>query len=79
MSIVFIVVTAVLLIATVEREINAIWGITRARPLARRLVVYALGATAGPVLVGASISATTWLLTQSLAACRCAVRRPCSS
>ena len=66
-SIVFIGVTAVLLIATVEREINAIWGITRARPLARRLVVYALGATAGPVLVGASISATTWILAQSLA------------
>jgi membrane protein len=67
-SIAFIVVTAVLVIATVEREVNAIWGITRARPLARRLVVYAIGATAGPVLVGASISVTTWLLTQSLAA-----------
>ena len=67
-SIAFIVVTAVLLIATVEREINAMWGIRRARPLARRLVVYAIGATAGPVLVGASISVTTWLLTQSLAA-----------
>jgi len=67
-SIAFVVVTAVLLIATVEREINAMWGIRRARPLARRLVVYAIGATAGPVLVGASISVTTWLLTQSLAA-----------
>lgn len=67
-SIAFIVGTAVLMIATVEREVNAIWGVTRARPLARRLVVYAIGATAGPVLVGASISVTTWLLTQSLAA-----------
>jgi membrane protein len=67
-SIAFIVVTAVLMIATVEREVNAIWGITRARPFARRLVVYAIGATAGPVLVGASISVTTWLVTQSLAA-----------
>lgn len=67
-SIALIAVTAVLMIATVEREVNAIWGIRRARPLARRLVVYAIGATVGPVLVGASISVTTWLLTQSLAA-----------
>ena len=67
-SIAFIVITATLLIATVEREINAIWGIARARPLARRLVLYALGTTVGPVLVGASISASTWLITESLAA-----------
>ena len=53
---------------TIEREINLIWGIRRARPLARRVVVYALGATAGPALVGASLWVTTWLLTQSLAA-----------
>ena len=45
--------------ATIEREINAIWGID-APPLApRRLVVYALGLTLGPVLVGASLSLTT--------------------
>jgi membrane protein len=68
LSIAFIVVTAALLIATVEREINAIWGITQRRPFARRVVVFALGTTVGPVLVGASISVTTWLLTKSLAA-----------
>jgi len=66
-SIAFVAVTAVMLIATVEREINAIWGSTRPRPLVRRLVVYALGATAGPVLVGASISVTTWLFAESVA------------
>ena len=67
-SIVFIVVTATMVIATVEREINAIWGNARMRPIARRFFVYALGATAGPVLFGASISVTTWLVTQSIAA-----------
>jgi membrane protein len=45
-----------------------IWGITQRRPFARRVVVFALGTTVGPVLVGASISVTTWLLTKSLAA-----------
>ena len=67
-SLVFIAVTATMATATIEREINLIWGIARARPLGRRIVVYALGLTAGPVLVGASLSLTTWLLTQSLAA-----------
>ncbi len=67
-SIALIFVTALMMIATVEREINLIWGIRRARPFARRVVVYALGATVGPVLVGASVWATSWLLAASLAA-----------
>jgi membrane protein len=66
-SLAFVAITAVVATATIEREINAIWGITRARPLGRRLAIYALGLTAGPVLVGASLSLTTWLITQSLA------------
>jgi membrane protein len=66
-SIVFILVAATLVIATIEREINALWGIGARRPFTRRLVVYLLGVTLGPVLVGASISVTTWLFTQTLA------------
>ena len=66
-SLLFIAVTAAMATATTEREINLIWGISRARPLGRRIVVYALGLTAGPVLVGASLSLTTWFITQSLA------------
>jgi len=67
-SILMIAVTAAMATATIEREINAIWGITRRRPLPRRIVIYTLGLTVGPVLVGASLSLTTWLVTQSLAA-----------
>jgi membrane protein len=65
---VFILVTATLVIATIEREINALWGIGLKRPMARRFAVYVLGTTLGPVLVGASITLTTWLFTQSLGA-----------
>lgn len=67
-SILFVVVTALMATATVEREINLIWGIRQRRPLGRRLIVYALGLTAGPVLIGATISVLTTLLTQSVAA-----------
>jgi membrane protein len=66
-SIVLIGVSAALAVATVEREINAIWGIRRGRSLPKRLLVYAVGLTAGPVLLGASISITTWLVVHSLA------------
>jgi len=66
-SIALIAVTAGLAISTVEREINLIWGIRRRRPLARRVLVYLVGLTAGPVLLGASISLTTWLIGESLA------------
>jgi len=65
-SILFIVIAAILVIATVEREINAMWGIGAKRPFAQRLAVYILGMTLGPVLVGASFSVTTWLVSQTL-------------
>ena len=67
-SVALIVISAALAIATVEREINAIWGIRSGRSLPRRIVTYALGLTALPVLIGASISITTWLVMHSLAA-----------
>jgi membrane protein len=65
--IVFVVVTAVLVVDTVESEINAIWGIRRKRPIMRRVVVYTIGVTAGPVLVGAAITLIMWLLRHSVA------------
>lgn len=67
-SVALIAVSAALAMASVERQINAIWGIRRGRSLPRRVVVYALGLTAVPVLLGASISVTTWLVMHSIAA-----------
>jgi membrane protein len=67
-SVALIAVSAALAMASVERQINAIWGIRQGRSLPRRVVVYALGLTAVPVLIGASISITTWLVMHSLAA-----------
>lgn len=59
-------VTAALLVATIEGEINAIFGVRRNRPLARRALMTLLGVTLGPLAAGLSIYATTWLLAQSL-------------
>ncbi|MDQ6620724.1 MAG: YihY family inner membrane protein, partial [Pseudomonadota bacterium] len=67
-SILFVVLTAMMATATVEREINLMWGIRQRRPLARRVVVYALGITAGPALLGATISLLNALLARSVGA-----------
>ena len=49
LSIAFVVATAVLLVATIEREINAIWGVREPRSWLRRAFVYSIGLTAGPL------------------------------
>ena len=68
MWVLFVMVTGILVVHSVESEINAIWGIRQRRPLVRRVLVYAVGITAGPVLVGAAITLIMWLLRHSLAA-----------
>jgi membrane protein len=65
---VFLIVTAVLLVAQMEREINAVWGIYEARSLPRRIVVYAVGFVAVPALIGAAVYLTSWAIEQSIAA-----------
>jgi membrane protein len=65
--ILFVVVTAVLVVDSVESEINEIWGITRKRPLMRRAIVYTVGVTAGPALVGGAITLIMWVIRYFLA------------
>ena len=64
----FVVLAAVLLVAQVEREINAIWGIHRARSVVRRAAVYVIGFVAVPVLIGAAVYFTSWLIGHWVAA-----------
>ncbi|TMG87318.1 MAG: hypothetical protein E6H78_01650, partial [Betaproteobacteria bacterium] len=63
---VFVILTAVLLVVEVDHEINAIWGTREPRSLARRVLVYALGFTAGPALIGAAIYYTNWVVEHSI-------------
>jgi membrane protein len=64
---IFVVVTAVLLVVQVDQEINAIWGAGRERrSLGRRILVYALGFTAGPILIGAAVYYATWLVEHAI-------------
>jgi membrane protein len=61
-----LVVTAVLMILTIERAFNAIWRISRPRPVVQRVLIYWAILTLGPILMGASLSITSYVVSASL-------------
>ncbi len=65
-GIVFLTVTAMLMMLTIEKEFNVIWRVTRPRPLVKRLVAYWAVLTLAPLLIGASLSLTSWLVGLSM-------------
>ena len=60
-----VAVTAILLMSTIERAFNQIWRVRRARSLTVRLFMYWGVMTLGPILVGASLSLTSYLITHA--------------
>ena len=58
-------VTALSMILTVDRILNDIWQVHQRRPLAQRLLVYWAFLSLGPVLVGLSLSVSSYLLAWS--------------
>jgi membrane protein len=61
----FLVVAAMLMIATVDRTLNDLWQVRAKRPLMQRVLVYWVLITLGPVLIGASLAASSYLLSMS--------------
>jgi membrane protein len=57
-----LVVTAILLLVTIEDSLNRIFRISRPRPPMSRLLVYWTVVTLGPILLAASLSITDWLM-----------------
>ncbi|HEY9064844.1 MAG TPA: YihY family inner membrane protein [Burkholderiaceae bacterium] len=62
----FVLMTAIALMLTIENALNQIWGVRRARPLLKRIGLYALMLVAGPPLAGASLWATSYALVASI-------------
>lgn len=56
LSAVFLVVTSVLLLATIEHSLNAIWRVARPRRPLQRLLIYWTMVTLAPLLFGISLS-----------------------
>lgn len=59
-GIVGLALTAVLLLGTIEAALNAIFRVTKPRPLLPRLLVFWALITLGPLLIGASFSLSTY-------------------
>jgi membrane protein len=57
--------TALALIFTIDRTLNAIWRVRTARPFGQRLLIYWAGITLGPLLLAASLTLTTYLVSAS--------------
>lgn len=60
-----LLVTALALVLTIDRTLNAIWRVKRPRPLAQRILVYWAVMTLGPLLLAASLSISSYLLSAS--------------
>ena len=60
-----LVVSAFALILTIDKTLNNIWRVRRPRPLARRVLIYWTVMTLGPLLLGASLSISSYLISAS--------------
>lgn len=61
-GLVFLSLTALSMVLTVDRILNDIWQVHRRRPLAQRLLVYWAVISVGPVLLGVSLSLTSYVV-----------------
>ncbi|MBE0546664.1 MAG: YihY family inner membrane protein [Rubrivivax sp.] len=61
-GLVLLVITALALMMTIDRTLNAIWRVRQKRPFAQRVLVYWAALTLGPVALGLSLSLTSYAL-----------------
>ena len=62
LGMVFLIVTALLLMNTIDAALNQIWHVRRTRGLVSKFLVYWSVLTLGPILVATSIAATSYLV-----------------
>jgi membrane protein len=65
-GLIFLTVTAIMLMLTIDESMNRVFRVHRPRPLAQKLLMYWGVLTLGPVLIGMSLSLTTFLVGASL-------------
>jgi membrane protein len=61
----FLTLTALATMLTIDRALNAIWRVRRPRPVAQRILVYWAALTLGPLVLAVSLSATSYAFTAS--------------
>jgi membrane protein len=64
-GLVALVCTALALMQTIDRTLNHIWRVRKSRPLAQRMLVYWAAVSLGPLLLGMSLTFTSYALSAS--------------
>lgn len=64
-GLIVLVITALALMLTIDRTLNAIWRVRKSRPIAQRVLVYWAAATLGPLLLGISLTLTSYAISAS--------------
>ena len=57
--------TAMALMLTIDRTLNAIWRVKKPRPIAQRVLIYWAAVTLGPLILGASLTLTSYAISAS--------------
>jgi membrane protein len=65
LGLVLLVLTALAMMLTIDRALNAIWRVRRPRPIAQRVLVYWAALTLGPLVLGFSLTLTSWAVSAS--------------
>ena len=64
-GLVFLVFAAIALMLTIDRTLNAIWRVRTPRLIAQRVLVYWAAVTLGPLVLGVSLSLTSYAISAS--------------
>ena len=59
-GLIVLVFSAVALMLTIDRALNAIWRVRKPRPIGQRVLIYWSAMTLGPLLLGVSLTATSY-------------------
>lgn len=65
LGLVVLLLTALALMLTIDRTLNNIWRVRRPRPIAQRVLVYWAAITLGPLVLGVSLSMTSYAISAS--------------
>jgi len=65
LGLVLLVVTALALVLTIDRTLNAIWRVRQSRHLGQRVLVYWAAMTLGPLALGMSLTLTSYIVSSS--------------
>ncbi len=64
-GLVVLLFSALALVFTIDRTLNGIWRVPKPRPLAQRVLVYWAAMTLGPLVLGVSLSLTSYAISAS--------------